>query len=88
MERDEGVHLEALEENLDHDEPRRLEQDGEDLAHEAKELKLDFSIGGEAAAKGNHSDDGRELAVGLLEPGRERDEEDGDRGKGLEHLDE
>ncbi|KAI3475142.1 hypothetical protein L1887_63503 [Cichorium endivia] len=88
VERDEGVHLEALEEHLDHDETRGLKGDGEHLADEAGHGKVALTVGGECDTKGDAADDHGEGAGELLEAEGERDEQDGDGGEGLEHLDE
>jgi hypothetical protein len=115
VQRDEGVHLEAVQEKLDHDETRRLElkmllkgvkgrktrcysggregcgrrkgectdKDGQNLADEPKQLKVQLSVRGERATSADEGDDARELLVGLLQAEGERDEENGDRGEGL-----
>lgn len=46
MQRNERVHLHTVEKNLDHDETGSFEGESSALAEEAKELKLNFTIGG------------------------------------------
>ncbi len=45
VERHNGVHLEAVEQDLDHDQARRLEDDGSALADEAEHLKVELAVG-------------------------------------------
>lgn len=88
VERDDWVHLHSVEENLDHDETRCLKDDSCALADKADHLKVDFSVGCEEAAEGDHADNGKEARVGLLELEGKGDDKDGDGVEGLEHLDE
>lgn len=46
MQRNEGVHLHAVQEDLDHDETRRFECESSTLAEEPNELKVDFTVSG------------------------------------------
>ena len=43
MQRHERVHLHAVQEDLDHHEPRGLEDDGEGLDDEAEEVELELA---------------------------------------------
>lgn len=88
VQRDKRVHLHAVEQDLDHDETRRLEDNGGALADEADELEVNLSIGSEGAAEGDHENDREETRVGLLELEGERDQENADGVERLEHLDE
>lgn len=45
VERHDGVHLHAVEEDLDHDKTRRLKDDSGALADEAHELKVELTVG-------------------------------------------
>jgi len=45
-----GTHLETVQQQLDHDESRRLERERGDLAEEAEQLKVDLSVCGWASA--------------------------------------
>lgn len=88
VERDNGVHLEAVEEDLDHDKTRGLEHDSGTLADEADHLKVELAVGGKGAADRDHQDNGKKASVGLLELEGKRDEENGNGVERLEHLDE
>lgn len=88
VERDKGVHLHAVKQDLDHDETRGLERDGGALTDEADQLEVNLTVGSESAAKGDHQDDGEQASVGLLDLESERDQENADRVERLEHLDE
>lgn len=46
MQRNEGVHLHAVQEDLDHDETRSFECKSGALAEEPNELKVDFTVSG------------------------------------------
>lgn len=88
VERNERVHLETLEEDLDHDETRRLESNGKDLADETRHGKVALTVGSERHTERDATDDHGESARKLLEAESERNEENGDGGESLEHLDE
>lgn len=88
VERDERVHLEALKENLDHDETRRLKGNGKDLADETRHGKVALTVRSEGNTKGDATDNHGKGTRELFEAESERDEENGNRGESLEHLDE
>jgi hypothetical protein len=67
-----------VEEDLDHDEARGLEDDGAGLDDEADEVELELAAGGESDAEGDHKDDEGEAAVGLGDAGRPGNEQYGD----------
>jgi len=86
MKRNERVHFEPMEEKLNHDKPRGLEGDGSSLGDESNEIEVQLSVGGEGDTGGNHEDDDSELLVRLLYAECPRDQENGNGGEGLKHL--
>lgn len=83
----ERVHLHPVEQDLDHDEPARLERDRGGLDEEAEEVEVELAAARERDAARDHEHDGAQLAVRLLEAEDPGDEEDGDGVECLEHLD-
>lgn len=88
VEGDEGVHLETLEENLDHDKTRRLESDGKNLADETRHGKVTLSVGSKRHTERDAANDHGKSAGELLEAKCERNEKNGDGSKSLKHLNE
>lgn len=88
VEGDNRIHLQPVEEKLNHDQSRGFETERGDLTQESKELKVDFSVGGKGTSSRDKKDDDDQSLVWLLDLEGERDEQDGNRVEGLEHLDE
>ena len=79
MKRDQRVHFHAVQEDLNHDEPGRLEDDGETLYDEAKQIEAELAIGREADTTGDHEDDQEQSLVHILDTEDPLDEENCDR---------
>lgn len=88
VEGDERVHLEALEENLDHDETRGLESNRQHLADETRHGKCTLAVRSEGNTERDAADNHGKSAGELLEAESERDEQNCNRRESLQHLDE
>lgn len=84
MQRDERVHFQSVEEDLDHDEARGFETYGGGLDEEADEIEFEFAGGGDGDAGGDHEDDEGEFAVWFGDAEGPGDEKDGDGVEGLQ----
>ena len=79
MKRDQWVHLHTMQEDLNHDKPGRLEDDGQALDDEAEQIKTELAIGSEADAAGDHEDYDEQPLVHILDTEDPLDEENCDR---------
>lgn len=92
--RAEGTHLEAVKEELDHDQARGFENQSGDLAEETRHDKVELAVGGKGATKRDHlglihgheaaklythADNDNQAAVGVLQTEGKRDQQDDDR---------
>lgn len=83
MKRDQRVHLHTMQEDLNHDKPGRLEDDGQALDDEAEQIKTELAIGSEADTAGDHEDDDEQPLVHILDSEDPLDEENCNRVKRL-----
>ena len=83
MKRDQRVHLHTVQEDLNHDKPGRLEDDGQALDDEAEQIKTELAIGSEADTAGDHEDDDEQPLIHILNTEDPLDEKNCDRVKCL-----
>ena len=79
MKRDQRVHLHTVQEDLNHDEPGRLEDHGEALYDETEQIEAELAVGSEADTAGDHEDDHEQPLVHILDTEDPLDEENCDR---------
>lgn len=87
VDRHEGIHLESLEQDLDHDQAGGLEENGDSLENEAEQVESGLAVGGDGDAAGDAEHDEKLGRVGGLKAECDGHEEHGDRGEGFDHLD-
>ena len=76
------------EQDLDHDKAHSFEDDAAHLVEKARQAEGDLAEAGERDTKNDNHDVEPPLQRGVLNAPGPADEEDGDRGRRLEHLDE
>lgn len=79
----EGVHLEALQQHLYHDQAGRLKANGQNLRNEARHDKVNLAVRCGCNTDRDQHDDRKKCSRGLLQAERKRDEQDCDRHEGL-----
>ena len=68
-----------MQEDLNHDKPGRLEDDGQALDDEAEQIEAELAVGSEADTAGDHEDDHEQSLVHILDTEDPLDEENCNR---------
>ena len=68
-----------MQEDLNHDKPGRLEDDGQALDDEAEQIEAELAVGSETDTAGDHEDDHEQPLVHVLDTEDPLDEKNCDR---------